>query len=125
MTDTAPSGMRRPDDNATLASTAATLRQHANSILQGTTTFTGTIAAGAAQVINFSINAGYFSGAPAVIAQVADGSGPATFIIARTAYANTATSGIIILRNLGTATATLTNMKLQWVAFGPGSEIGG
>lgn len=111
MTDYAGSGLRRPDNGATIASGAATARQHANSIQTGTVnTGTGNLVA-----VVFPVP---FDGVPTVVCNPVV-SNPQ--ILQASVSSPTATGFNI---NVGRASGT-TSFPVTWIAIGRGSEVGG
>lgn len=125
MTDVSSSGLRRPDNGATIASGAATARQHANSLQTGTFPLLVTTTAA-----NFYVAFPTpFATAPRVLCTVIDTATPASgHRVDRWGSASGANGGdgttvgfwFQSARNTGSA-----NIRVVWMAVGEGTEVGG
>lgn len=116
--DNTPSGLKRPADADTMGSTAATLRQHANSIQAGAVQVTTLAASTVTGTVSYPIP--YPSGViPRVLVTPSTGS-PNTVEASVGNITNTGFS-YYVYRPSGYSGA----LWLQWFALGQGSEVGG
>lgn len=117
MTDYGPSGMRRPDNNATIASTAATLRQHANSVQSGFHSF-GSVAANTVVTATITFPEP-FATPPNVIPGLRTG-------VAGTSHQMVWATGISATGfTLACKSLTAAPLQASWIATGQGTEVGG
>lgn len=118
MTDHTPTGLRRPDNGATIGSTAGTLRQHANSVQVGSHNF-GSPAVNAV-VTGQVVFDTPFDGAPRVV--VGHGSGLGGTAIQQVWATAISSSGFTVAgKNVGASGV----LMAHWVAIGRGTEVGG
>lgn len=113
MTDYANSGMRRPDNGATIATGAATARQHANSIQTGTDV-TGT---GVTKRITFPVP--FQAGTVPVVVCNPSTSNPLSLQVSASSPDAT---GFTV--NIGRVSGT-TSFTFWYIAVGRGTEVGG
>lgn len=116
--DTTPSGLKRPADSDTMGSTAATLRQHANSLQAGIVTVATMGGSTVTGTVSYPIP--YPSGVvPRVLVTPVTGS-PNTVEASVGNITNTGFS-YYVYRPSGYSG----NLDIQWFALGRGSEVGG